>query len=79
MYDFEFVFYKVTIIGTKVTYLKKPDYFKLKTFEGQSKINNQTFNLAFGTKKSQRISNSIDNDVVNHSINIFENISSCEY
>lgn len=62
-----------------MTYLKKPDYFKLKTFEGQSLNKDHEFNLVFGTKKSLRISNSRNLDSVNTSQEIFENISSCEY
>ncbi|CAI6357730.1 unnamed protein product [Macrosiphum euphorbiae] len=67
---------KVSVYGAKVTYLKKPDYFKMKTFEDQSLTNkNEEFNLVFGTKKSSRISKSRVNNVVTVPADVFNNIS----
>lgn len=60
-----------------MTYFKKPDYFKMKTFEDDSLINkNHEFNLVFGTKKLTNISKSKNNDTVVTLKNVFENISS---
>jgi len=59
-----------------VTYLKKPDYFKLKTYEGLSLLDkNQEFNMVFGTRKSSRISKSITNDMIDISSDVLNNIS----
>uniref|UniRef100_A0A2S2NL98 Uncharacterized protein n=1 Tax=Schizaphis graminum TaxID=13262 RepID=A0A2S2NL98_SCHGA len=67
---------KVLVYGTKVTYFKKPDYFKMKTFEDQTLADkNQEFNLVFGTKKSSRISKSRVNNSVDVPTDVFENIS----
>lgn len=67
---------KVLVYGTKVTYLKKPDYFKMKTFEDQSLIDkNQELSSVFGTKKASRISKSRVNNAVGVSANVFDNIS----
>ncbi|KAE9543874.1 hypothetical protein AGLY_001852 [Aphis glycines] len=67
---------KVLVYGTKVTYLKKPDYFKMKTFKDQSLTDkNQELSAVFGTKKASRISKSRVNNAVNVSENVFDNIS----
>jgi len=59
-----------------VTYLKKPDYFKMKTFEDQTLSDkNQEFNSVFGTKKSSRISRSRVNNAVDVPTDVFNNIS----
>jgi len=59
-----------------VTYLKKPDYFKMKTFEDQTLTDkNLEFNSVFGTKKSSRVSKSRVNNAVDVSPDVFENIS----
>lgn len=67
---------KVSVYSTKVTYLKKPDYFKMKTFEDQTLTDkNEEFDSVFGTKKSARISKSKVNDVVDVSTDVLNNIS----
>lgn len=59
-----------------MTYLKKPDYFKMKTFEDQTLTDkNLEFNSVFGTKKSSRVSKSRVNNAVDVSTDVFENIS----
>lgn len=73
---------QVSIYGTKVTYFKKPDYFKLKTFE-QSNLSltdkEHAFNVVFGTKKISRLSKSKNKEVVVAKETIFNNISSSMY
>lgn len=72
---------QVSIYGTKVTYLKKPDDLKMKTYNDQSVIDkNLEFNMVFGTKKAVRLTKSRTNDTFNASTDIFENITpSCMY
>lgn len=67
--------------GTKVTYLKKPDYFKMKTFEDESLGDkSQELSLVFGTKKATRISKSKTNNAIDVPTDVFNNISfSCMY
>lgn len=64
-----------------MTYLKKPDYFKMKTFEDESLTDkNHEFNIVFRTKKSSNVSKSKSNVAVATSIDVFDNIScNCEY
>jgi hypothetical protein len=58
-------------------YLKKPDYFKTKTFEDDSLTDkNHEFNKVFGTRKSIRMSKSRINDTVDSKTDVFDNISS---
>ncbi|XP_015375610.1 PREDICTED: uncharacterized protein LOC107170101 isoform X2 [Diuraphis noxia] len=67
---------KVSVYGANVTYLKKPDYFKMKTFEDQTLTDKSLeFNSVFGTKKSSRVSRSKVDNVVDVSTDVFENIS----
>lgn len=72
---------QVKIYASKITYLKKPDYYKLKTFEDQSMTNkDQEFNSVFGTKKLSRMSKLRSSQTVDVTKNIFDNISSsCMY
>ncbi|VVC36554.1 Hypothetical protein CINCED_3A022368 [Cinara cedri] len=71
---------QVSIFGAKVTYFKKPDYFKLKTFEENnlSKDKDQEFNVTFGTKRSSRMSKAKSKEAVTATETIFDNISSFE-
>lgn len=58
-------------------FLKKPDYFKMKTFEDNSLTDkNHEFNKVFGTRKSTRMSKSRLNDTVDSTTNVFDIISS---
>lgn len=72
---------QISIYGSRVTYLKKPDYFKMKTLEGQSLLHKEEeFASVFGTKKLSRISKSRKDESIVSSTDIFENISaSCVY
>lgn len=65
----------MSIYRTKVTYLKKPDYLKLKTYEDQSLDKDHEFNMVFGTKKAARISKSKTNDAIDISSDLLNNIS----
>lgn len=61
-------------------YFKKPDYFKMKTFEDDSLTDkNYEFNKVFGTRKSSRMLKSRNNDTIDSKSNVFDNItSSCK-
>lgn len=72
--------FQVSIFGAKVTYFKKPDYLKPKTYEEKKVINKDSeFNKVFGTKKSLRYFNSKNNEIINTSTNILNNISTCMF
>lgn len=59
-----------------MTYLKKPDYYKLKTYDDPSlSTTNFDFNTVFRTKKAARIAKSKINDEVNISSDVLNNIS----
>lgn len=66
-----------------MTYFKKPDYFKLKTFEQSNLSSNydkeRQFNAVFGSKRSKRMSNARNKDNVVTTETVFKNISSCMY
>lgn len=71
---------QVSIFGAKMTYFKKPDYYKVKTYEANpSMIANEEFNSVFGTKKSLRASKSRTSNAVDVSTDVFDNISTCMY
>lgn len=72
---------QVSIYGSRVTYLKKPDYFKMKTLEGQTLLDKEDeFVTVFGTKKSSRISKSRKDESIISSTDVIENITaSCVY
>lgn len=72
---------QVSIYGSRVTYLKKPDYFKMKTLEGQTLLEKEDeFASVFGTKKSSRISKSRKEESIVSSTDVIENITaSCVY
>lgn len=71
---------QVSIFGMKMTYFKKPDYLKTKSYQDNpSLLADEAFNAMFGTKKSTRISKSRTNDAVEASADVFNNISTCVY
>lgn len=72
---------QVSIYGSKVTYFKKPDYFKMKTFEQNNLLidKDHQFNVIFGTKKLSRVSKARNKEDAVAKETVFNNISSSMY
>lgn len=69
---------QISIYGSTVTYLKKPDYLKTKT-EDVATYKEEEFATVFRTKKAAQLSKSKKDTSIVSSNNIIGNISTCMY